>query len=296
MKVCILPYMTQKHEKIEYKLKTLLKILLGSYWYEFWISFFRLGYPPNIKSPRTFNEKILHRKLFDFNPTFPLLADKIAARSIVEERVGSQYLTQLYWVGEETCEIVLDHLPQRFVIKASHGSGKDFIIFIKNKDEIRLSDLQNRCFGMLNKPYGLTTNEWWYDKVPRRLLFEEFLWDQETQIPLDYKFFAFHGKVHFIQVDYDRFINHTRTFYDCNWQPQPFILKYKGGKVIERPHCLSEMICVAETLANGYDFLRIDLYLVNKIRIVIGEITLAPGAGREKFDPPIWDHRLGLLW
>lgn len=38
------------------------------------------GYEPDFKHPATFNEKIIHRILFDRNPLYTHLADKLKAR------------------------------------------------------------------------------------------------------------------------------------------------------------------------------------------------------------------------
>ena len=38
------------------------------------------GYTPDFKHPQTFNEKIVHRILFDRNPIYTHLADKLKAR------------------------------------------------------------------------------------------------------------------------------------------------------------------------------------------------------------------------
>lgn len=38
------------------------------------------GYIPNFKNPQTFNEKIVHRMLYDRNPIYSALADKLKAR------------------------------------------------------------------------------------------------------------------------------------------------------------------------------------------------------------------------
>ena len=35
------------------------------------------GYDPNLSDPRTFNEKLQWRKLYDHNPLFPVLMDKV---------------------------------------------------------------------------------------------------------------------------------------------------------------------------------------------------------------------------
>lgn len=40
----------------------------------------RLGYKPNFKHPQTFNEKITHRILYDRNPIYTYLSDKLKAR------------------------------------------------------------------------------------------------------------------------------------------------------------------------------------------------------------------------
>lgn len=38
------------------------------------------GYTPDFHNPQTFNEKIIHRILFDRNPIYTALADKLKAR------------------------------------------------------------------------------------------------------------------------------------------------------------------------------------------------------------------------
>ena len=55
------------------------------------------------------------------------------------------------------------------------------------------------------------------------------------------------------------------------------------------------MITVAEELAGDIDFFRVDLYDVGD-RIVFGEMTVYPNAGRGEFDPPEFDEKLGAFW
>ena len=50
------------------------------------------GYSPHFRNPRSYNEKISHRKLFDRNPHFSLLADKWAVGAFVAPKVRTQYL------------------------------------------------------------------------------------------------------------------------------------------------------------------------------------------------------------
>jgi hypothetical protein len=37
-----------------------------------------LNYMPDLKTPKTYNEKILWRKAFDRNPAFPVVQDKVS--------------------------------------------------------------------------------------------------------------------------------------------------------------------------------------------------------------------------
>lgn len=46
------------------------------------------GYRPNFAHPSTFNEKIIHRILFDRNPLYSHLADKLKARIYIAHKLG----------------------------------------------------------------------------------------------------------------------------------------------------------------------------------------------------------------
>ena len=55
---------------------------------------------------------------------------------------------------------------------------------------------------------------------------------------------------------------------------------------------IDEMIEVAESLAQGLTFVRVDLYFQENC-IIFGEMTLYPGNGFVPFEPQMWDHKLG---
>lgn len=51
--------------------------------------FFKIhGYRLNLKDPKSFNEKIIWKKLFDRNPLIPLTTDKYRVRQYIEEKLG----------------------------------------------------------------------------------------------------------------------------------------------------------------------------------------------------------------
>lgn len=91
----------------------------------------------------------------------------------------------------------------------------------------------------------------------------------------DYKFFCFDGKVNMFKVDYDRFINHRANYYDtdCNLLPYGEALFPPDVKRHLRiPDNIDKMIYLAESLAQGKPFVRVDLYNING-QIFFGELT-----------------------
>ncbi len=47
----------------------------------------KFGYTPDFRYPKTYNEKIIHRILYDRNPIYTHLADKLKARIYIAHRL-----------------------------------------------------------------------------------------------------------------------------------------------------------------------------------------------------------------
>jgi hypothetical protein len=260
-----------------------------------------LGYWPNINNPKTFNEKIAYRKLRQRDERLKVLADKWAVRDYVQSKIGNNYLSKVYSVISSISELDLKSLPESFVAKPTHKSRE--ILFVKRKTNIN----KERFICVIGEwlrskfEYGINNGEYWYMEMPSRVMFEEWLSDGKYDVPLDYKFFVFHGKVQAIQVDFDRFTCHAINFYTREWKQIPMRKGNRPNKPIDpeeiRPIKLEEMITVAEALGSGFDFVRVDLYyLSNSQRIVFGEMTFAPGSGYSPFIPNYYDLKFGRLW
>ena len=94
---------------------------------------FMLGYWINVKQPKTFNEKILNRKIFgDINYQIPLIADKWKCRSYIKQAGFEYILNELYYITDNPNNIPFDILPNKFVIKANYGSNRNIIVTDKN--------------------------------------------------------------------------------------------------------------------------------------------------------------------
>jgi hypothetical protein len=254
----------------------------------------RHGYFPNLRMPKTFSEKILYRKLFDRRPILTVIADKIAIREYVSGRIGPEYLPKLLHIGETPDTIPWSRLPDRFVIKPNHGSG--WVQLVTDKPSAERARIEELGAYWLRKNFYVLGGEWAYKNIRPQLMIEEFLDSGSGYPPNDYKFYVFDGRVEYVQVDLDRFAEHRRNILDRNGARVPATLDYPAdpGEVVP-PACFDRMIEIAERLAQGWDFIRVDLYDCAG-RIVFGELTGTPQNGLGIFDPPGWDLTFGELW
>jgi hypothetical protein len=247
----------------------------------------------HLAHPSTFNEKTIWLKMHYRHPDAHLLADKVGAKQYVRERAGSEYLVPTLGVYETADEIDFDALPRAFVLKANHGSGWNIIC--PDKARLDVASARRKLTQWLATSYYSIGKEYQYRDIERRIICEPYLSGADGAPLADYKVFCFGGVAHYVQVDLDRFTNHTRNFYDRQWRLVPFTTLYPMGTGrLPKPARLDEMLHLAEVLAKGLPFARVDLYY-NDDRIYFGEITLHHGGGFEPFIPRRYGAALGAL-
>jgi len=250
-------------------------------------------------------KKILCRNIFDRRPILSRIADKAAARSYVAERLGPSVLTDLYCLTDTPETIAFDDLPDRFVVKPTHGSG--WIRLVKDKAHLDRAELIATCRDWLSRSYSREAFESIYRNIRPQIMIEQYVDDGTGSRPTDYKLFVFHGHVHLIEVHIGRCEDHRTGLYIREWEPIPvkgFVTRRGSSEPnpykpleqdLERPAHLTEMIEAAECLGKDWDFIRADLYDTPQ-KVYFGEITLMPAAGRERFEPEEHDSYLGSLW
>lgn len=247
----------------------------------------------DLENPLTFNEKMQWLKINDRNPQYVEMVDKAAAKQYVASRIGSKYIIPTLQVWENVEEIDFEILPDQFVLKCTHDSGG--VIVCKDKKRINLEKTKEILNRSMKRNFYYYLREWPYKNVKPRIIAEKLLVDERSGDLRDYKFFCFNGKVKCFKIDFDRFKDHHANYYDCSGNLLPFgELQYcpKPEKQLTMPHKLEEMIRLAERLANGFPFLRVDFYEVDD-NVFFGELTLYPASGFGKFTPPEWDNILG---
>lgn len=253
----------------------------------------KLGFPINLKNPKSFNEKLNWMKLYDRDPLYTLIVDKYLVRAFVAEKIGEQYLVKLLEVYDSPEEIDWESLPQKFVLKVNNGCK--FNILCKDKSRLDTLTAVKKMHTWLNDNGYYHAREWPYRDVKTRIICEEYLEGDPEWGLLDYKFFCFNGEPMYVAVDFDRFTNHTQFFYDMDWQRQLFVQGLPTpDRDAPKPRNFDEMVVLARTLSQGFPFLRVDLYNFDD-RIYFGELTLHPAADFKMITPEQYEWQLGEM-
>lgn len=248
----------------------------------------------NWKNPRSFNEKIQWLKVFDKNPLYPTLVDKLAVRDYIKDAIGEDYLIPLVggpWNSFD--EIDFDRLPPRFVLKCTHDSGG--VVICRDRTSFNLARAREKINKSLKRNYYWGGREWPYRKIAPRIFAEEYMGNSAGVDPTDYKYIMFGGTYRAVFVTTNRSLGKkmNMTFFDPDWNRLPFERIYPADpRELEKPARYDEMVAIAERLAKDMPLARIDLYEIDG-RVYFGEITLYPGSGLETFQPLEWDYKLG---
>jgi len=244
----------------------------------------------NLESPVTYSEKLQWLKLFDRNPEYSTYVDKYAVRSYINKVIGDQYLIPLLGVYDSVEEIKWGLLPNKFVLKCTHGSGSNIICTDKNKLDVQTSIMKLNKW--MKKSWYWFGREWPYKDVRRRIICEKFISETDST-PNDYKVLCFEGKAKLIEVHMNRFGNHNQDFYDVNWNKTEISQRTPISNIIlKKPQILEKMIQLSEVLAQNKHHVRIDWYVVEN-KLYFGEITFFDASGFCPFDKEEYDLMLG---
>ena len=274
-----------------------LKFLFSDKLYLYLFFYLKMGRKLNLKSPKTFNEKLQWLKLYNRNSLYTTLVDKYAVKQYVSDKIGQQHIIPTLGVWNNFDEIDFDNLPNQFVLKATNGGGGFGIVICNDKKEFNVDEASDR----LNK--GLKLNlyrlhrEWPYKNVPPRIIAEKYMEDDSGSL-VDYKFSCFDGYVDCVMVCLDRHLNDTKFyFFDKDWKLKRLNIRGKNAPedfTIPKPSCMDEMFDIASKLSKGFPFVRVDLYEV-KGKVYFGEMTFYPDSGFDSNLLPETDEYFGSL-
>ena len=257
----------------------------------------------NLDAPASFDEKIQWLKLYDSTPEKGRLSDKYLVRAWVKEKLDGCFgegfaedvLVPLLGVWDTPESIDFDALPEQFVLKATHGCGWN--ILVENKDELDFEEVRTQLRQWLDTEYAyMAALELQYRYCEPRIIAEAYLGGGREDVP-DYKFFCFDGKVACIGVVSGRATHPQEACYDRDWNRLP--CTYYGHPRMDddvpKPALLEKAILIAETLADGFPHVRVDLYLPSDNTVRFGEMTFTTASGNSKWDPPEYNSYFGNL-
>lgn len=244
--------------------------------------------------PVTFNERIAARIGSAPLENYRAYTDKLAVRAIVADRIGAHHLVPLHAQADRLTRDLWDSLPDSFMLKPNHGSGWSHPVRHKRDEDFGAA--VRKTEDWLRKDYYYMYRERQYHGIAPCLLFEKLLDDRSGRPEglADYKIFCFHGRALMIKV-ITRIPDKRRILYDRDWNKLTVRYNIANHGHVERPARLPELLSVAERLADGFDFVRIDLYALPE-GVFFGEYTLTPLTASDPFDPPEFDAFLGTLW
>ena len=257
----------------------------------------------NLEHPKDLNEKIQYLSLRTDTLEWTRLTDKYAVRDYIRECGLEHILNTLYGVWNSAEDINFDTLPQQFILKATHGSGDGYVVTDKSRLDTELVRAVFR--RTLAETYGLAEGNLHYSRITPRIIAEALLendeWSSRYSTSLiDYKFWCFNGKAHYILVCTNRTgTNKSQLMtYDTDWNAHPeycvFNDHYLQGDLIPPPPNLKGMLQAAEKLAAPFPVVRVDLYNLNG-RILFGEMTFTSLGGFMNYYTPDFLQKAGSL-
>ena len=248
----------------------------------------------DLKNPATYNEKIQWLKLNDRKPEYNTYVDKYEVRKHVSETIGDDYLIPLIGVYDSVEEINWSQLPNKFVLKCTHGSACNIIC--SNKSELEIEQSKLKLENWMNKNWYWYGREWPYKDLKPRIICEEFLVQDDGEELRDYRFFCFSGEPKFVTVDFSITDKKKtrRNLYDLNWNRMDAEISYpkENSFKVKKPEKLEEMIKLSKVLSSNIPHARVDFYFI-KNKIYFGEITLYHQSGFGKIKPTEFDRKMG---
>ena len=255
----------------------------------------RMGKFPNLKNPKTFNEKLQWLKLYNRKPEYTTMVDKYEVKKYVADKIGEEYIIPTLGVWDSFDDIDFDKLPDQFVLKCTHDSGG--LVICRDKSKLDKEAAKKKIDACLKTNYYWHGREWPYKNVKPRIIAEEYVADPRNPDQpslLVYKIMTFGGKPKIIQaIQGDKTQFETIDYFDTEWNLLNIGQNFPNSKKpLEKPVSLDIMLSFAEKMSGEQPFLRVDFYEVDG-KPVFSEFTFFSDSGMAQFHPESWDLTFG---
>lgn len=253
----------------------------------------------DLAEPLRFTEKLQWLKLFYRDERMRPCSDKYLVREYVSEMGFADLLNTTLGVYERVSDFKhdLDFLPNRFVLKATHGSGWNLIV--RDKAQVNWNIWSRVMQVWLTTDLSWFGREWNYSGLQPRLVVEEYLEDDSGELR-DYKIMCLNGKPVWMQLDEHRSSNPRRRYVDPEGRVIPMADRSLKSRAGAKPDVVSvsfadvhrQMFDIAAQLSKPFPCVRVDFYS-HEGRIVFGELTFFDGSGFYALEPEVYDVMFG---
>jgi hypothetical protein len=254
------------------------------------------GRAPALLRPRRFTEKMQWRKLFELDPLFAVLSDKLAARDFVAARIGPGRQADVLWMGDDPAAIPFDRLVPPYVLKSTHAAGQTIIV--RDTAALDVAVARVAANGWLAYCHGTSTNEPAYTHLPRRLIVERLVQRPDGTPPLERKVYVFDGRAIVIRTITPDMCGQPRfgDLYARDWTRLPIAWLMPVHPVPPpRPTRLADIISISEHIGAGLSHCRVDIYDCGDT-LTVGEVTIHSHSGLVVYSDPAFDFVLGAHW
>lgn len=254
-------------------------------WYKFYT-----GKNLDLNNPKSFNEKIQWMKLHDSTELKGLCADKYKVKEWLINELGTDYSIKTLGVYNKFDDIDFDKLPDKFVLKANHGSGWN--ILVKDKNKLDLVDAKKKFDDWMSKDFSFIDGfQMHYQYIERKIIAEEYI---ECDGGLtDYRIHCYNGIPRDIWIDMNSGTrNHLRSIYDIDYNKQDVTCTWPDIGEIEKPKNYDLMVEISKKVSKYFKFVRVDFYEVDG-KLYIGELTFTPLSGIGSYKPDSYNYLQG---
>ena len=250
-----------------------------------------LGYWINLKDPKTFNEKLQWLKLYGHKEKYVTMADKYLVKQYVANIIGDYYVVPCLGVWDNAKDIDFDQLPDKFVLKCNHNSGRGMCI-CKDKSKLDVSHVRSELDKYIHQGYFFDGRDKQYRDINRKIIADQFLDDHRSGELQDYKFWCFDGEPKFMYMtNKGKYI--YENFYDMDFNP--VAIEHGSPRMTpeyNKPNEFDEMKELAAILSKGMPFVRVDFFDIEG-HVYFGEFTFFDWGGLKAFKSYDMDLELG---
>lgn len=232
----------------------------------------------NIDDPKTIQEKLQWLMLYDNNKLKAECADKIKVHDYCIKKLGKDICVPIIKIYNNTNDINLSELPNKFVLKCNHGCRMNIIVNDKNKIDKNYKEIISKW---MNKDFGQVLLEPHYSLIDRKIFAEKLLEDNNNKYLIDYKFWCFNGEPKFYTINSDN--GHYRgtdiIYYDIKTDKDMEVYNKSENPIyFNKPKNFELMVDYSKKISEDFKFVRVDFYEIDG-QVYLGELTFTPGAG-----------------